>query len=194
MKKLVEFVKTTMIGGLLLILPIGLIAMLLIKAVVTVRAIITPLAAQLPKGIHFPTLIAVLLVLAVCFFAGLLVHTVLGQRIRQAIEKRFLERIPGYSLIRSLTRRVAGKEEGQTFAVALAVIEDALVPAFIVEEHGDGLYTVFVPSAPTPAVGAIYILPKERVHLVDVPFVRAVSCISRWGTGSGELLSAMRQS
>ena len=68
--------------------------------------------------------------------------------------------------------------------MALAEIEDALVPAFVVEEHEDGRYTVFVPSIPTPAAGAVYILPRERVHLVDVPFPRAVSVISKWGAGS----------
>jgi uncharacterized membrane protein len=77
------------------------------------------------------------------------------------------------------------------FAAALVELEDALVPAFIVEEHPDGRYTVFVPSVPTPAAGAIYILDAARVHLVDVSFTTAVSVISRWGAGSWELLAAM---
>jgi hypothetical protein len=49
-----------------------------------------------------------------------------------------------------------------------------------------------VPSVPTPAAGAIYIIARERVHLVDVPFTKAVSVISKWGAGAGELLKAMR--
>src|SRR5207244_12269458 len=93
-----------------------------------------------------------------------------------------------------LARRVAGIEAGEAFASALAVIEDALVPAFVVERHDDGRYTVFVPSSPTPGVGSVYILPKERVHLVDVPFLKAARCVSKWGAGSGELLRAMRDS
>lgn len=46
---------------------------------------------------------------------------------------------------------------------------------------------------PTPAAGAIYILPKERVHKVDVPFRKAVTCVTRFGEGTGELLRAMRR-
>jgi uncharacterized membrane protein len=171
------FVKTTLIGGLLVILPIGLALLLLLKALSTALAVVGPIAAQLLVGTRFATPMALLLILAGCFVVGLLVRTVVGQRATRALEQRVLERVPGYTLLRSLTRRVAGEEEGQTFAVALAVIEDALVPAFIVEEHEDGRYTVFVPSVPTPAVGAVYILPRERVHLVDVPFTRAVRCI-----------------
>ena len=192
MRPVLGFVKTTLIGGLLVILPIGLALLLLLKALSTALAVVGPIAAQLPAGTRFATPIALLLILAGCFAVGLLVRTVVGQRATRALEQRVLERVPGYTLLRSLTRRVAGEEEGQTFAVALAVIEDALVPAFIVEEHEDGRYTVFVPAAPTPGVGAIYILPRERVHQVDVPFLRAVRCISRWGEGSHELLSAMR--
>ena len=58
-------------------------------------------------------------------------------------------------------------------------------------EHDDGAYTVFVPSVPTPAAGAVYIHPKERVHLVDIPFNKAVSVISKWGSGARDLRTAM---
>lgn len=75
----------------------------------------------------------------------------------------------------------------------LETIEEGLVPAFLVEEHEDGSYTVFVPAVPTPTVGAVYILPRARVHPVDVPFGKAVKCVTRWGAGSGELLRAMRR-
>ena len=54
------------------------------------------------------------------------------------------------------------------FAVALVEMGDGLVMAFVVERHDDGAFTVFVPSVPTPAAGAVFIVPKERVHLVDV--------------------------
>ena len=120
-------------------------------------------------------------------------RTGLGRGAGSVFEKTILERVPGYTLLRSLTRQVAGVAGETRFAAALVVIEEALVPAFVVEHHPDGRCTVFVPSAPTPAVGAIYILPKARVHLLNVPFTHAVRCISNWGAGSGELLDAMNK-
>jgi uncharacterized membrane protein len=66
-------------------------------------------------------------------------------------------------------------------------LEEALSPGFIIEELDDGRYTVLVPSVPTPAAGALFILPRERVHPVDVPFTQAVKVISKWGTGAGEM-------
>ena len=49
------------------------------------------------------------------------------------------------------------------------------------------LLTVFVPSAPTPAAGAVYFLTEGRVRLLDVPVSAAVACVARLGVGSQEL-------
>ena len=65
------------------------------------------------------------------------------------------------------------------------------MPAFVIEEFEDGRFTVFVPSAPTPLSGSLYILTADRVHPVDVPFTHAVKALSRWGAGSKELVEAM---
>jgi uncharacterized membrane protein len=129
--------------------------------------------------------------IVVCFLAGLAVRTGPGLRAKNALERNLLERIPGYALVRGLAARVAGKQEDEAFAVALVEIEEALVPAFVVEEHDDGQFTVFVPSVPTPAAGSIYILPKERVHVVDVPFAQAAAVITKWGAGARALKEAL---
>ena len=56
----------------------------------------------------------------------------------------------------------------------------------------EGSYTVLVPSAPTPMAGSIYILPRDRVHPVDIPFTKAMGVFSKWGTGAGEFVRAMK--
>ena len=191
MNRIAEFAKTTLIGGLLVILPIYLCVLLIAKSISMAVALVSPITNQIPAALQFRQWIAFLVVIAACFLAGLVLRTGSGLRAKNALERNLLERIPGYSLIRGLAGRVAGRQEDETFAVALVEIEDALVPAFIVEEHADGAFTVFVPSVPTPAAGAVYILPKERVHLVDVPFTKAVSVISKWGSGARDLRAAM---
>ena len=59
-------------------------------------------------------------------------------------------------------------------APALAEIEEALVPALIVEKLEDGSYTVLVPSVPTPMAGAIYILPPDPAARAGASGRRAV--------------------
>lgn len=51
---------------------------------------------------------------------------------------------------------------------------------------------MLVPSVPTPAAGALFILDRARVHPVDVPFATAVKVITQWGSGAGEMVKAMR--
>jgi uncharacterized membrane protein len=187
-----ELTKTTLIGGVLIVLPIYVSILLLVKTVAGLMGLIAPVTAQIPAGMHFRQVIAMLVVILVCFLAGLIVRTGPGLRAKNAVERTLLDRIPGYALIRGVTARMAGRPADETFAVALVEIEEALVPAFIVEEHSDGAYTVFVPSVPTPAAGAIYILPRERVHLVDIPFARAAAVITKWGAGTRDLRAAMR--
>ena len=192
MRPALRFVKTTLVGGLVIVLPIWVAALLLIKAIKGVLGVLRPIATLLPQNIVHENVVAVALLLIICFSAGLLMRAALTRRMVGWFETKFLEYIPGYSLLRSITQRLTGQAEDQSFQAALVVIEDALVPAFIVECHADGQCTVFVPASPTPATGAIYILPEERVHRLNVPLHRAFSCVSNWGEGSGELLAAMR--
>lgn len=88
---------------------------------------------------------------------------------------------------------MAGEGSETVWKPALAEIEDALVPAFIIEEFEDGRYTVFVPSIPTPFAGAVYVLDRKRVHPLDVPFTEALKAVSRWGSGAKDLVAAMER-
>ena len=187
MKGLAEFTKTTLIGGLLVVLPVYLSVVLLARTLSAIAALLSPVTAVIPAGVQFRQVVAILIVFAICFVAGIVVRTGPGMRARNALERSVLERIPGYALVRGLTDRVSGDEREGAFRPALVEMEDALAPGFIIEELDDGRYTVLIPSVPTPAAGSLLILPRERVHPLDVPFTQAVKVISKWGTGAGEL-------
>ena len=193
MKAFAEFLKTTFIGGFLIILPFGLGVVILIKFVGMIRPIAEPMAEFLPERIRFPMLVGLVILFILSFAAGLLALTRAGQSAGRFIESSTLNRIPGYGMVRSLTHRIGDVEDTGKFAPAFVEIEEALVLAFIIEEHDNAKYTVFVPSAPTPAVGAVYIMDSYRVHLIDAPFLQAVKCVSQFGAGSAELLKSLRQ-
>src|SRR5687768_13326417 len=132
-----EFIKTTLLSGLLVILPLGLVAVVVLKIVDMIEPLVMPLIELLPHHFRFPTLIATLLLFAVCLVAGLLAQTRAGRVAGTSLESAILNRIPGYSMVRSITRRIGNLEESEKYAPALVEIEDALVPAFVVEEHVD---------------------------------------------------------
>src|SRR5262247_4656280 len=192
MKQFIEFVVRAFVTGLLILVPVYLSVLLLLKAMNSVAGLAKPFANLLPEWLPAEHLLSLLLVVIVCFLIGAAVRTPAGHAIQERIEKSFFERMPGYALFRSLTQRLAGKDEEKVWKPALVEIEEALVPAFIIEELADGRFTVFVPSVPTPFAGAVYILTPERVHPLDVPFTQALQSISRWGSGSKELVAAIK--
>ena len=193
MKYAREFITSTVVGGLFIVVPVYLAVLLLLKGMKSVGGLVRPIAAAVPDWLPAEGLLSLLLVLVLCFMVGVAVRTATGRAVRERVEKVFFERLPGYALLRSLTQRLAGQGEEQAWQPALAEIEDALVPAFIIEELDDGRYTIFVPSVPTPFAGAVYVLRRERVHILEIPFTQAVSAISRWGSGSRDLVAAMQK-
>ncbi len=192
MKRASEFLVRSFVGGLVIVIPIYLAVLLLLKGMQSVAGLVQPFASLLPKWLPAEHILSLLLVLFVCFLIGVAARTPAGQAARERIEKSLFGRIPGYELFRSLTQQVAGSHEEHVWKPALAEIEEALVPAFIIEEFEDGHFTVFVPSAPSPLSGSVYILTPDRVHPVDVPFTHAIKSLSRWGSGSKELVAAMK--
>jgi uncharacterized membrane protein len=188
-----EFVMSTVVGGLFVVVPVYLAALLLLKGMKSVAGLVRPFSALLPDWIPAEDFFSLVLVLAVCFLVGVAVRTRAGRAVRERMEMVFFERLPGYGLLRSLTQRLAGDSDESAWTPALVEIDDGLVPAFIIEELDDGRLTVFVPSVPTPFAGAVYVLRSERVHILDIPFTQAIRSISRWGSGSSDLVAAMRR-
>lgn len=193
MKNIIRYLLGGLITGFIVIVPVYLSFLLLLKAMSSVTGLVKPVALLLPDWLPGEDLIAILLVLILCFMVGMIVRTKAGKAVKERIERSLFERIPGYALLRSLTQRLVGEGRENVWKPALAEIEEALVPAFIIEEFDDGRYTVFVPSVPTPLAGAVYILERGRVHPIDVPFTQAIKGISRWGQGSKELVAAMER-
>ncbi len=193
MKNLFTFSMGRIVAGFLVLAPVYLACLLLLKAMKTILELMAPVTKVLPKSVSAENLIALTLVLVMCFFVGLAVHTRMGLTIKDRLDKSLFQKIPGYSLLRSLTQRLAGETQDQAWDSALIEIEDALVPGFIIEELVDGRFTVFVPSVPTPMAGAVYVLTPDRVHRVDVPFTQAVMTITKWGSGCQNLVAAMKQ-
>jgi uncharacterized membrane protein len=190
MKQLITFVKTTLLGGVLLVLPAWLAVLLVIKALMQLQIFVKPVSEHLPEGTVHPRVIAVFALIGMCFLVGLIIRTAMGAQAKRTAEHYFLEKIPGYTTLRGFASRLTDYEQNATFQPALIEIEEALVPGFIVEEHDAERCTVFVPSVPTPMSGAIYIIASSRVHRLELPAMAVMQCVSKWGAESGKLLAA----
>jgi uncharacterized membrane protein len=196
MKSLIDFAKTCVVGGFFGIVPVLLLVMVLGESLNLLAAIATPLAEALPVdelgGIETARIVALLLMVLACFLAGVFLRTRVGTWSTEFIEDTVLNRLPGYSLLKTVSHRFGGLQEGSLFAAALADLHgtDARTVVFIVEEHDDGHYTVLVPNAPTPTVGTLYVLPARALTLLDASPGAVANSFMSWGIGSKQLFSS----
>jgi len=193
MKQTLVFATKALLSGLLILVPVYLALLLLLKGMGSIVNLVRPLAKLMPEWVPAETLLSLLLVLLICFLVGAAVLTRPGHAIRDWIEKELFEKIPGYELLRGLARQMAGGSRDKVWKPALLQTDEGLLLSFIIEEFEDGRYTVFVPSIPTPFAGAAYVVDKNRVHPLDVPFAEALKTVSRWGAGARDLVAAMEK-
>jgi len=186
------FIEDVLISGLLVIIPVYLAVLLLLKAMQSLVGLVRPLAALLPDWMPAEDFLSLLLLLALCFLVGVALRTRFGRAAREWVEKSLFQRIPGYAVFRGLAEQLSGESRESAWKPALIETGDGLVPGFIIEELDDGQYTVFVPSVPTPLAGAVLVIPRERVHPLNVPFTSAIQVVSKWGSGSKALVAAMK--
>ena len=144
MKQLTEFLKTTAMGGLFVLLPMLLFYMLLSEMLQLVVALATPIADLFPKEtfekVNFPLLIALILLVGMSFLIGLVMRSGTGKGIFDWIENAILGRMPGYNALKRLTSGFTGAGEGSAFRPANLISPDnGYEPAYVVEEHDDGL-------------------------------------------------------
>lgn len=200
MGKLREFVKSTLVGGLLVLLPLGILAYVAMWFFGLIRKAIGPLTQIVAEKSRYQhaaaDLIAVALLVGLCFVVGVLIRTRLGIWSYALVETGLLRRIPGYSMIKETVNQFLGKKKSPFSAVALAQIfdNDTLVSAFITDTHDDGGYTVFVPTGPNPTSGNIYHLKAENVFPVSVSVEDAMRSIISCGAGSSLLITKLRES
>ena len=150
MKRALAFLKTTLLGGLIVVLPAWLAVLLVLKALGHLEIFVKPVSSHLPQSIAHPRVIAILVLIGLCFLVGAAIQTAIGRKVERAAERAVLEKIPGYTVLRSLASRLSDQAEAASFQPALVEIEEALAPGFIVEQHSGNRTTVFIPSVPLP--------------------------------------------
>jgi len=190
MEKLKRFILTSLMGGLIVILPIAILSGVFGWVVKTITKIISPVTRILMIHSGYREMVAnifvIILIFSVCFFVGVIIRTRLGKYLHFIIEKRLLSVAPGYNLIKDTIFQLLGNKKSAFSSVALAQIfcNETLVTCFITDESPLGFYTIFVPTGPNPTSGNIYHLKKKYVHLIDVSVEEAMKSIISCGAGS----------
>ena len=194
MKNITDFLKTTLAGGVLIVLPLLLFYMLLSEILGMVVALATPIADLFPKGtfdeVKMTVLLAVMLIVVVSFIFGLALRSSLLRRFGLWIENKMLGHLPIYKAVKSLSRGLAGAKEDGVFKPAILTSSDGSREiVYLIEEHDDGQVTILVPWTPTSFAGSIKILSREKIELLSASLGDTSAVLSNWGVGAKDLLN-----
>ena len=171
----------------MVVLPLGAVGLLILGIVHKLQEATDPLA----QHYGHPVVAAILMLVLLCLLIGLLVRSAVGGWVRRGLESALFDRIPGYRLAKAFSGDGPLSEGGQrALKPALAAIEEGWCPALVMEAFADGRLLVFVPGAPAPMSGALYVFAPERIRYLDVPLLPFLKAISSWGLGLREMIEA----
>jgi uncharacterized membrane protein len=194
MKKIGDFFRTALLGGVVVMLPIAILLFVAKWLVGLVTGLIEPFTSliQTESKIQemFVNFVVIAILIATCFFIGVFTRTRLGAFAFGAFESWLVKTIPGYSLVKETVRQLLGGKRLPFSGVALVRVFESptLMTAFIVAKHDNGYVTVFAPTGPNPTTGFIFHLEANRVHPVAVPVEEAMRSIIACGIGSANIV------
>jgi uncharacterized membrane protein len=191
-KAIKEFVKVTVVGGIVFLVPLILLILVMRHAMAFAGKVAGPVAAAFPDhriaGVAVATIIAAVLLLLLAFLSGLFARTRVGHSLARWLEDSLLGNLPQYRMVKAMAEGLAQIENGRNLRPALVSIEGGWQLGYLLEEVRAGWVVVFLPQSPTPMSGNVMYMPAERVRLLDMPIGEAVLLVKRLGVGSASAL------
>jgi uncharacterized membrane protein len=190
---MLNFFKSALVSGLVILLPVVLVFLAIKEILAMLVGIATPIADLFPAGtfdhIKETEIIAVLLIVGLADFLGVISKLKAGRAIGRGIEKYTLNKVPMYRMLKSLVGAFLNLETEESFKPAL--LENAsgdLEPVYIIEDRGRPRIVVLIPWAPTAFAGSVKLVHRDRVHRIDVSLDEFSLSLTHLGTGMSELL------
>ncbi len=182
-----NFFKTTLMGGLLILLPLLLLWVGIDEIVGLLVALATPIADLVPgaafEDLVTPGLVAVLLIMIASFVLGLAARSRWLSRLGHRIELSVIDKIPMYRMLKIISRSFLDAEGSE---VRPALIKDGAGggdPCYVVEEHADGRATVMLPWSPASFAGSIKVVQRANLQYLGCTLDEFSRSLSLMGVG-----------
>jgi uncharacterized membrane protein len=187
MKAIVQFIKTTITGGLLFLIPVVLIVMVVGKAF----RLLSPLVEKALVLLHIETgfgklflsIITAVLLGVIAFIAGLMIRLNRVKRVGKVIEELVLKFVPGFAYLKVIAGEQTGVEAQSNWKAVLLEDNAAWVIAFIVEENANGYSVVFIPESPKADSGNSKMILTSSLRYHPMSMREALNCLRHYGAG-----------
>lgn len=184
-------IRTTIIGGLLFLVPFLVVMMLASKALQVMRVVAAPIAERLGVdhiGIAaMIDVVAIALILGLCYVAGRVATSERGRRAYHALDERLLDIWPRYGLVKAMASGVA-KERAEHLRPVLVRFDDLAQLAFEVERDSTRA-VVYLPGSPDPWSGSVAYVEIDRVTPVVGDVHSVLKALRGAGRGALEVLA-----
>jgi len=183
-----KFIKTTIIGGLVFMVPVVIVTAVVGKALEIMKRVATPMGHMLPVdsigGVAVGNLLALSVLALLCFVAGLVARSKLAKKVYRSLDTMLLA-IPGYAFVKGFTDGMADTQESTKSLIPVLVsFDDHEQIGFEIERLAQGKVVVYLPGAPSPWSGSVVYFSAERVKRLDLTVAQASNNIRRLGRGS----------
>lgn len=193
-----KFLKTTLIGGVIFLIPLVVVILVLGYAVQIAMGVLGPILSVVHidddgtiAGVGLRSLIAILSLVVVSFLAGLFARTAAGISMMAWAENSVLGRLPQFQMMKSMTSTLAPAWGSQQIKPGLLSSAGGWEICYVLEALPGGWTAIFLPRSPTPMSGTVKIVPSDKVERLDIPMVQVLVLLQRMGIGAGEVLSSV---
>jgi uncharacterized membrane protein len=185
-----SFIKTTIIGGLVFLVPVVIVVAVVGKALKIILQVGKPLGTLIPidyiGGIAVANFLALLAIALLCFVAGVIARSASARKMYSALDSALLA-IPGYAFVKGFTDSIDNREEAAKSLLPVIVqFDDNAQIGFEVERSEVGNVVVYLPGAPNPWSGSAVCFSEDRVRRLDITVPQAIQHIRALGRGSAE--------
>jgi len=183
---------TTLIGGVVFLLPLIVVLAVVGHALQIAVQAVTPLVQAVPQlrigGIALVTVAAVLLLIALCYCAGVLARAAFGRRLSTGFEDKLTTVYPRYHVIKAMSQNLHGAIGQQLLRPVLLSFDDQQQLGYDIERLADGRAVVFVPGSPDAWSGNVLLVDPARVQPLDVDPAGMARSLQGMGRGLAALL------
>ncbi len=191
-----NFLKTAIIGGVAFVIPFIIVVVLLLKAMKIMMVIAAPLDSLIPidtiGGVALANILALILVIIICFLAGLAAKSLYAKRIHESIDSKLRLFIPGYAFLKGMTGGLEEDSEDKHMIPVIAKLDDSAQIGFEVDRLESGLVVVYLPGAPNPWSGSVVLMTEDRIEKLNLKFTAVTKVMKRIGIGSAEAMSSSK--
>lgn len=191
MPKHMDFFRNTVIGGIVFLIPVVVILIVISKATKIMMAVAKPLSKLIPVdrlfGVAILELLALLLVILFCFFAGLIARRSVGKKIFTSLDQNLTKLHPMYSIAKNMVGSFNNNQKTEGMIPVLAKLDDQSQIGFEVERTNNGLVAIFLPGSPNTMSGMVTYLTEDRVERLDIDFLEVNKTLRTLGHGSDKI-------